>query len=145
MSPDGSYAAVLEPSSGWHLLSASEGGSFREIALPPPQVSGNDSESGTHAPVVTSIAWDDVSSALTAWSDGKVYRVQLQGEAEVVATGVSVASGAIVSKSAGGQEATEGPLGELPADSTPLVVIEPEWEDGSTVDQVRDTPVMYAA
>lgn len=138
MSPDGSFAAVLEPTGGWHLLSASESSQFREIRMSPPKVSGNDTESSTGVPVVTSIAWDDTDTALTVWSDGKVCRVSLKaGPAEVVATGVSVASGAIVAKSAGGQEATEGPLGELPEESAPFVVVEPEWEDGSMIEQVR--------
>jgi hypothetical protein len=59
-----------------------------------------------------------------------------EGTASVMSTGVSVASGAVVVKSAGGKEDTEGPLGVLPEDPAPLVVIEPEWEDGSTTHQV---------
>ena len=60
-----------------------------------------------------------------------------EGIAEVSTTGVVVAPGAVVTKAVGGQEASEGPLGDLPDDPAPLVVVEPEWEDGAAVAQVR--------
>lgn len=146
VSPDGSFAAVLEPSSGWHLLETPQEGPCQEITLPAPQVSGNDSESGTDASVVTSIAWIADSCALTVRSDCKVYRVVLKtGEdsaAEEVTTGVAVASGAVVASLAGGQEDSEGPLGELPKGPIPLVVIEPEWEDGAALEQVQVPSVL---
>ena len=141
MSPEGDFAAILEPAGGWHFLSASEAGQLSEVQLPPPEVGdGSDSAAATGSPVVTSIAWDDVSCVLAVWSDRKLTRVSLnsssQGAVEVAATGVTIASGAVVAKAAGGQEDAEGPLGELPDDPAPLVVVEPEWEDGSAVEQV---------
>eukprot|EP00892_Ulva_mutabilis_P011077 jgi/Ulvmu1/8341/UM042_0047.1 len=123
LSPDGRLVTLSEPHSGWSVMAGPDA-KFQAL-----QVQREDAGPEVR---VASVAWEDETHALVAWSDGGVHRLEFEAMRSLYvpmrSVGAAVKEGSCLAHGYGGMDA-----GTQRGGMSTLVVLEPAWEDGAAV------------